>query len=133
MSSQIISHTSETMEFKSAVEEARKRIERKGDQPHVTVQWQLELLEDLAQFDLGRFLIQNHGLNGYWTHYLCTHPRKGRLTGVGHDGKPLTEMERTFLDKFPSVLATQERFSIFQEVLFRQYRATNSCIMHATQ
>ncbi|XVN42481.1 MAG: hypothetical protein RCG15_07740 [Candidatus Rickettsia vulgarisii] len=31
---------------------------------------ELELLNQLAEFDLGKFLLLNKGLNGYWTSYL---------------------------------------------------------------
>lgn len=30
----------------------------------------LEMLEQLGQFELGRFLLSNKGLNGYWTSYI---------------------------------------------------------------
>ena len=30
----------------------------------------LELVEQLAEFDLGRFLLHNRSINGYWTAYI---------------------------------------------------------------
>ncbi|MBU2708594.1 methyltransferase domain-containing protein [Zooshikella marina] len=32
----------------------------------------LALVDELAEFDLGRFLLHNRGLNGYWTSYIFT-------------------------------------------------------------
>ena len=34
----------------------------------------LELLHQLKDFELGRFLLHNRGLNGYWTCLLYTSP-----------------------------------------------------------
>ena len=76
------------------------------DQYHVTVSKQLELLDQLSQFNFGRFLLQNQGLNGYWTHYALVHPRNKIM-------KSLPDLERFMLERAPVVRATQERFEIF--------------------
>ena len=39
----------------------------------------VEIINSLAEFDLGRFLIKNKGLNGLWTQYVCLHPYPGIL------------------------------------------------------
>ena len=64
------------------------------------------MLEQLSQFGFGRFLLQNRGINGYWTHYLLTHPWQ-------NDYVYANEMEKFLLSESPSILATQERFKIF--------------------
>jgi hypothetical protein len=50
------------------VAKIEEKIRRQGDQPYFTVDDQLELLSQLTQFDLGRYLLQSQELNGYWTH-----------------------------------------------------------------
>jgi SAM-dependent methyltransferase len=70
----------------------------------------------LQEFELGRFLIANRGLNGYWTSYVLLHPDRGRETRLSSDGSPLTELESWILDRCPIFLATQERFRIFREL-----------------
>lgn len=57
---------------------------------------------------MGRFLLSNKGLNGFWTSYIILRgPKKNNL-------EPLEEW---LLHKAPSVVATQERFKIFQTLL----------------
>jgi len=70
----------------------------------------------LAEFELGRFLLQNLGLNGHWTSFVLMHPERGRLTNTSSNGEPRTELEAWLLDRCPILLATQERFRIFREL-----------------
>lgn len=68
----------------------------------------LNLLNQLTEFELGRFLLENQGLNGYWTSYLILHgPKKTALS----------ELEYWMVHKAPVVKATQERFRIFQRII----------------
>lgn len=55
--------------------------------------------EKLANFELGRFLLANSGLNGRWTSYIVRHPDEGRHTRVSSDGTPMSELE-LFLLRF---------------------------------
>lgn len=95
------------------LERIAARIRQEGDKPYVSVARQLELLQQLSQFEFGQFLLQNQGINGYWTHYMLTHPWYGRLTGNNQYGKPLHELEKFLLDRAPVMLATQQRFTHF--------------------
>src|SRR3990167_275810 len=113
MSEILLSHQISPEKFDIIFDNTRKRILEKGDQYHVTVSKQLELLDQLSQFDFGRFLLQNQGLNGYWTHYALLHPKRGRITGKNNQGVPFSELEKFMLDKGPVFIATQERFEIF--------------------
>ena len=70
----------------------------------------------LAEFELGRFLLENLGLNGRWTSYVLLHPDRGAHTGLSSDGTPLTELQSWLLNRCPILLATQERFRIFRAV-----------------
>ncbi|NEP81761.1 MAG: class I SAM-dependent methyltransferase, partial [Okeania sp. SIO3B3] len=87
----------------------KQRIIQTGDKPHVTVARQLELLNELSDFPLGQFLLQNGGLNGYWTDYLIEHQYQRRFTGIDAEGRSLTELEKFILDKNPLPLATQQK------------------------
>lgn len=74
--------------------------------------WRKQLLD----FDLGRFLVENQGLNGHWTSYILMHPDRGRLANQGSSGTELGELESWLLDRCPIFLATQERFRIFRDL-----------------
>lgn len=69
---------------------------------------ELEMLQQLSEFELGRFLLLNKGLNGYWTSYLILH---------GLKKENLHPLEKWVLESAPAVRATRERFYIFQKVL----------------
>ncbi|HAT1882694.1 TPA: SAM-dependent methyltransferase [Legionella pneumophila] len=118
----IISHNTDSFQLNTVIMQMKERIIKEGDKPHVTVETQLKILQELSQFGFGQFLIKNQGINGYWTHYMLTHPWFGRKTGLNNSGKPLSDMERFLLDKAPTMLATQQRFGLFlqenQKALF---------------
>lgn len=109
----LLSHTVLTQNIDIAIQEIATRIKQQGDKPYVTVQTQLEILEQLSQFEFGRFLILNRGINGYWTHYMLTYPWIRHETPINHSMKKLTSTERFLLESAPSILATQQRFEIF--------------------
>lgn len=87
----------------------KSRIRQAGDLPGVTVNQQISLLEELSTFELGRFLLENRGLDAYWTHQLVTCPQ----------GTPsllsISSLEYRIWEKVPMVLATRERFGIFRQ------------------
>ncbi len=114
----LISHHPEQEDsFAVTVERIAQRIKKTGDLPHVNAAKQLELLDELTLFPFGRFLLENRGVNGYWTHYMVMHPQKGRKTGLNSEGRPFTRLEKFLLDHAPTVLATQQRFVYFQASL----------------
>lgn len=65
----------------------------------------LEFVEELSQFELGRFLLENKGINGYWTAYWLIHGPKRKLD------HPL---EDWLINKAPAFVSSQERLGIFQ-------------------
>lgn len=69
---------------------------------------ELELLAEMQTFELGRFLLQNRGLNGYWTSYIISEAPTKKLNSA---------LEEWIIHKAPVVLATRERFHIFQNQL----------------
>ncbi|MCX7338393.1 MAG: methyltransferase domain-containing protein [Alphaproteobacteria bacterium] len=91
----------------------QKNLERK---PNLTfsLDVEMDLLKELGEFDLGRFLLKNKGLNGYWTAYIILH---------GPLEINLTPLETWFLHKAPTVRATQERFGIFKQQLSKYLKS----------
>src|SRR3990167_8244381 len=120
---QLLSHKVSPQQFDAVYLTAKERIMKLGDKPYVTVEKQLLLLDQLSQFDFGRFLLQNQGLNGYWTHYALVNPRN-------KIEKSLPYLEKFILECAPVFLATQERFEIFlrENQKAVQNNATLACI-----
>ncbi len=114
-----LSHT-ERDTLLGAIEHIAKKIKQRGDLSYVSVARQLEILQELSRFELGRFLLQRGGLNGYWTNYIIQHPEQGRLRGLNSENQPFTQLELFFLEKAPTCLATQQRFEIFKREIQRR-------------
>lgn len=117
-----ISHQQRASSFEMAKQSIAEKIQRRGNLPYVTTEKQLEILEQLSNFDPGRFLIERGGLNGFWTHYIISHPLKGRITRLDHDQKPFNPIAEFLLNKAPVTLATQQRFVIFKETIQKHLR-----------
>lgn len=111
----LISHRPEGRPLEAVISELRGRIIAEGDKPCSSVAEQLSWLEQLTCFELGRFLLTHRGLNGYWTHYaVYLHPRRRHTNG---DIPSLGQLEQFLLDRAPTILATQERFTHFQRIV----------------
>lgn len=65
-----------------------------------------ELLDGLQEFALGRFLIMNGGINGYWTDYVINFPRE--------QINSLSVVEKIILNSYV-MLATYNRHQIFKK------------------
>lgn len=113
MSERLISHAVLPDALDATIRKISARIVQQGDKPHVTRERQLELLHQLAQFDFGRFILQHQGINGFWTHYMLTHPWFGKKSGLNNRGDILGDLEKFILERSPIMLATQQRFAIF--------------------
>ena len=109
----LLSHNDFKKDLEGTIRDISQRIKNTGDKPHVTVERQLDLLTQLSQFDFGRFLLQNQGINGYWTHYMLTYPWYGKQTGKDNLGNSLPDLEKFILENAPTIIATQQRFRIF--------------------
>lgn len=70
----------------------------------------------LHQFPLGRHLLKNGSLNGYWTEYILMHPVLRTEPGKDRHGNSLSLLELFILEKAPIALATQQRFQIFRKI-----------------
>ncbi|ASQ47362.1 SAM-dependent methyltransferase [Legionella clemsonensis] len=125
----LISHAQDKKSLELCVNNIAAHLKKDIESSEVLGQY-LDLLHQLQQFDFGRFLIQNQGINGYWTHYITTHPFHGRKTGKNNREEPFSPLEIFLLDKAPIIVATQERFEIFLRENQKAVRegATLACI-----
>lgn len=121
-----ISHIQRDSSLKDSINKITTKIRERGDLSYVTVARQLELVELLSQFDFGRFLLQYRGLNGYWTHYIVTHPSIQKVLLLNNQSKQWNELEAFILNEAPWTLATQQRFEIFKiEIQKRLFNGIN--------
>lgn len=111
----LLSHTTTPIEIAEAVTKAKASIKQQNDTSVFSITRQLELVDELAAFDLGAFLLTHKGVNGYWTDYFLTHPWNGRKTGLNNRGEKFSQLESFILERAPTLLATQQRFQIFLE------------------
>lgn len=81
-----------------AVARAAARIADNPD-PVLPAAEEHDLLTALAEFDLGRFLLVNGGLSGYWTSYVFT-----------HDGRAATHDLERWLLRHSTLAGIRERF-----------------------
>lgn len=112
----ILSHPLTQVSLSEKVQQRITEITERGALVDISVAEQLDLLEQLTTFNLGRFVLLHGGLNGVWTQYLCLHPTHGRLTERNDEGLPFCDLEYWLLNRAPLTLATQQRFTIFQEL-----------------
>lgn len=103
--------------FEATVKDLQNQIIARGDLPHVSIKQQLEILDQLASFPFGQFIIERGGANGFWTDYLISHPQKRKPSDLNHEGKPFNSVENFLLNQCPVVLAHQERFQIYQKII----------------
>lgn len=85
-----------------------EKIKKKKESLSLPLNETLEMLQELTEFDLGKFLLSNKGLNGFWTAYVI-------LNGIKKSN--LHPLERWMLNSSPIIVATRERFFIFQTEL----------------
>lgn len=97
----LISHTSV---HDLDLEKIKERIKNSQDLA-LPVEQELQILEELTKFELGKWLLENKGLNGFWTAYLILHAPQE---------KNLSLLEHFVVYELPVVCATRERFGIFQ-------------------
>src|SRR5947208_3403524 len=88
-----ITHMQGTATFEDCLANLKLKIEQRGDLSYISVQEQLRILEEMTDFEFGRFLIQSRGLNGFWTDYILKHPAKGRQSGLNSENKPFSDLE----------------------------------------
>lgn len=101
----LITH-SDRDNFQSVFEKTQERLEQ-ATQLTLSREETMGLLEELTQFELGRFLLENRGgLNGYWTAYAILYDLAKEFSNP---------FEEWFMNRIPIGIATRERFKIFQQ------------------
>ncbi|AJK46520.1 SAM-dependent methyltransferase [Burkholderia plantarii] len=111
-SDRLISHEAQSGATLDATIEATKaRLRAAEPFPGATLDQQLALVDQLAQFELGRFLLVNRGLDAIWTHRLVTHEPGSLQLGQ------VPELEYLSFERLPATCATRERFGIFRREL----------------
>lgn len=86
---------------------------KKIQQSNLDIIMQDELLKSLSKVtstEMGKFLVENSGFNGFWTEYMCSYPETKKL------GFNLSENidENYIMENFPIAIATQSRYQIFK-------------------
>ncbi|AOK30681.1 MULTISPECIES: class I SAM-dependent methyltransferase [Burkholderia] len=109
---QLISHrTGSDHTVESAIATIQARLRAQDDLPAAMLGQQLALVEQLATFEFGRFLLVNRGLDGEWTHRLVTYEPGTLKPGA------TTDLEYRLFERLPAGLATRERFGVFRREL----------------
>jgi SAM-dependent methyltransferase len=108
----VISHDIGAGSFEKAFDQLIAKARQLGDTPLSNVSERLGILEQLAHFELGRALIKDRGMSGFWTKYVCTFPQ--RLLQDPTIISAIPALELFLLRDRPLARATQERFQIFR-------------------
>ncbi|QDX96675.1 class I SAM-dependent methyltransferase [Pectobacterium carotovorum subsp. carotovorum] len=104
----LLSHATSSQEsHDERVTAVKDNIIESGDHLGISVKEQLALLDAFSHLELGQFLLKHHGLNAHWTHNVIAH----RPTHY------INLLEEIIYTQLPNVLATRERFGIFQRLL----------------
>jgi hypothetical protein len=108
---ELASHSLFQKDFDKTYHLTKARIKQEGDKPWSSLEERLEVFEAFCTFPLGRFLLLNQGLDGYWMDYIVRDD---------HNLNSLPPLEQFLLTQCPMVLASRERLEIFQDVLQKQ-------------
>ena len=106
-----------------AIAAAQERIAQTG-YDHAAKQRMLADLDVWAQCEFGQWMLLNGGWDGYWTRYVISYPDR---IAAG-EPPPDNEVERFFLEQSPGIVATQERFKIFQQA-FLEFVGPESVVL----
>ncbi len=106
------SHYKENQSLDEAVAKIKEQVIGRGDLPHISVDQQLEVLEQLTQFEFGRYMLEHMGANGFWTDYLINYPNVRKMPD-----NFLNPLENFILNRSILILAHRERFKIYQDLL----------------
>ncbi|MHA1053688.1 SAM-dependent methyltransferase [Enterobacter mori] len=110
MSKNLLSHSAKhTVNHDVNFSLIRKQLQHRIAALPVPEQELLSLFDQLCEFELGRFLLINKGLNAYWTSEL--------IRWTPDNSRPLTALEHIFFSQLPATLATRERYGIFNREL----------------
>jgi SAM-dependent methyltransferase len=109
-------------DFSKTYTSFKTRITHEGNKPGATLAKRLRVFEDLCAFPLGRFLIQNSGLDAYWADYV--------IRGGDAPTQDLHPLEAFLLFKAPLMLALRERFHMSQSII-QSHLINGMCMVSA--
>ena len=110
MKSQLHTHSLEAVKIEKRLAEITERLIIVGDTALGPLSEKLSYIKELSEFEFGRFLILNGGLNGRWTHYICyEYPRFKDLTKIH-------PVERKILESQFNQ-SNRERINLVQKIL----------------
>lgn len=92
--------------FQIALADLRHRIIERGDMPHISVRDLLGYVEALAQFPLGRLLVEKKSIDAFWTDFV--------MTNTGQ--KDCSNLEAFILNRSPFTIAWRELLQNFQKI-----------------
>ena len=101
--------------------DVRARIVERGDLDHVTVEEQLAIVDQLAAFPLGAFLLEHGLLDGHWTDYILT-------LRQSVDIDTLAPLERMVMFELPLSKAFHQRFATFNRILEEELQPGYKCL-----
>lgn len=92
--------------FQSELKNLKNKIIRRGDLPYISVEDQLKYVDELAQFPLGRILLEKRSIDTEWTDYIITHTNK----------KKCAPLEDFILNRSPFTKGWRELLKNFQKL-----------------
>lgn len=105
------SHFKENDSLGKAISTLKGRIISRGNLPYVSVDQQLEFVDQLCKFSFGRYVIEHKGANGFWTDYLIFFPEDFPTSAIHN------QVEDFVLKRSPVILAHRDRFRIYQSLM----------------
>ncbi len=92
--------------FQVALTNLRQRIIQGGDLPHISARDLLGYVEALAQFPLGRILLEKRSIDAFWTDFVMTSTEQ----------KDCSDLEGFILNRSPFTIAWRELLRNFQKI-----------------
>jgi len=126
--STLISHEKESASIDSAKASIKEQLKTEALPEGTTLKEAESIVDELSKFGFGKFLLKNRGINGKWTRYMVLYPRLWKNSPVDLEGNPQTEFERWMLTSAPIIMATQERFTFFQEIMQSELKDESTLI-----
>ncbi|WP_186644134.1 class I SAM-dependent methyltransferase [Fluviispira vulneris] len=114
----ILSHKNvQNDNFNNTYQELLKKI--KNNNIDVILQDELiKILDKFKSSEMGRFLIENSGFNGFWTEYMCSYPE---TKGLGFNVSENKD-ENYLMENLPIAIATQSRYQIFKSEIQKRLK-----------
>jgi ubiquinone/menaquinone biosynthesis C-methylase UbiE len=107
----LITHYLGHIDFKLRLEQIKQNIINTSSNTDYSKYEKLKVLDELISFPLGRFLVENRGLDAKWSDYI-TRPEYNIA-----NKNSLKSLEQSILFEFPIFKAMQENLKICQQII----------------